>query len=81
MWDNRFMKIQAPFTIIQQGNTDVCQATHTKWFVGVLRLNRLRVYSNYPKTRMATQWQYVREQYLGSMMLSIPSHTWSWRNF
>ena len=73
------MKIRAPFEIQRVTNTDPAQAVHTKWYVAGLVLDRLRVFSKYPATKLATQWRYVRQNYLGAMMLSIPSHKYVWR--
>jgi hypothetical protein len=58
--------VNAPFKVIQQENTDRCQAPHTKWYVGCLRLNRYRTISK----STVTVWGFVRDNYIGSMLLS-----------
>lgn len=68
--------IRAPFTVIQQRNTDPAQAVHTKWLLAGYGLKRLPVYHKFPRSKMALVWGYVNVWYLGSMMYHGVTSTW-----
>lgn len=72
--------IRAPFIIVQAGNTDPAQASHIDFHLAAYGLDRLPVYSKFPKTKMALVWRYKRVVFLGTLLLSlIPCYHWEWR--
>jgi hypothetical protein len=70
------MKIRAPFQVIEVDNTDPAQATSTSWYLHGLGQRRLSLIG---QSRIATLWGYWRQSYLGCMLLSLPSQTYTWR--
>jgi hypothetical protein len=75
------MKIRAPFQVIEVDNTDPAQATSTSWYLYGISITCARVFdpSKPWKTSVKTLWGYWRQSYLGSMLLSLPSQTYTWR--
>ena len=74
------MRVHAPFVILRGDVYEpVLADTVCKWFVGGFGLRRLKIFSSFPATKMALTWGYVRQNYLGQMVHSIPSQTEAWR--
>lgn len=75
------MNVRAPFSVMEVENGDPAQATSTSWYLCELRMSRVRVFDNSKPwhTSVATIWGYWRQSYLGSMLLSLPSQTYTWR--
>jgi hypothetical protein len=70
------MKIRAPFVLQVDHNTDPTQVTGDDWYICGLGLKRLSLYGF---KRKQIRWGYWRQRYLGSMLLSLPSQTYTWR--
>lgn len=71
--------IRAPFQLQRIAiDTREGQAAGSNWYLVAFRLWRRRVYSQYPKTRMLTSFDYAlgAGQYLGAMLVHGTRESW-----
>lgn len=70
--------VRAPFEIVQR-ETIVNNLISVAWHIAPYCLQRMRVYSDYPRTKIATKWGYWKQAYLGQMIYSIEQKKFVWR--